>query len=151
MDELTTRNPSICKQDHIKDLNMTELNVIDNFNVTDVSHMVDLQTLRIAGYCGVDQQGITGLTNVTELDISYNTKITDVSFMPLIKLKAQGPLQLTSLPPSITELDISNNPNIKPDGLPNLKRLIARGNCPLDPDALPVLELLDVEDNPTFN
>lgn len=147
---MDARNPEKWKQEEIDKLDstVTDLNVIDNFNVKDVSHLKDLKTLRIAGYCGVDQEGIGGLNKVTELDISYNSKITDVSFMPLLKLKIQGPVD-AKLPPSLTELDVSHNPIKLPD-LPNLTVLAARGNTSITPLNAPPVEMLIVTDNPNF-
>lgn len=150
--ELDLRNPELNTQQTLEQVEAEAINLIDNFQVNSVRHLPQLKTLRIAGYCGVDQTGIDGLTNLTELDISYNPKITDLSFMTqLVKLKAAGNCWVPTIPDSVTYLDLSYNTRIQLDTLPNLKVLIARGPCTVTPTNVPSsVEVLDVADNPNF-
>lgn len=151
MDELDLRNPEVNTQESVSQHNPEGANLIDNFRVTSVNHMTNLKTLRVAGYCGVDQEGLANLTGLTELDISYNPKVTDLTaFTQLTKLKAAGTCTIRSVPPSVTDLDLSYNKTLTIDNLPNLKRLIARGDCNVTPTNVPSLEYLDVSDNPNF-
>ena len=66
-------------QEGIEGLNLTELNVWNNPNITSVSHMKQLRKLDASGsHCGIDQKGIANLY-LEEININWNTKIRDVS------------------------------------------------------------------------
>jgi Leucine-rich repeat (LRR) protein len=151
MDELDLRNPEVNTQETISNLEAEAINIIDNYRIVSVKHLPKLKVLRAAGYCGVDQAGIEGLTELVELDISYNPKITDISFMTkLTKLKASGTCGIGSIPSSVTELDVSNNKTLSIGNLPHLKILRARGDCLVTPSDIGSLDYLDVSDNPNF-
>lgn len=46
---------------------IVKLNVYDNQKITDISHLIHLQILHAADYCGIDNNCIKLLTNLVEL------------------------------------------------------------------------------------
>ena len=71
-------NYKISDSDMLNLANLTELDIIGNYQITNVNHLVNLQILRVGTGCGIDDDGISKLTNLTELYSCNNPKITRI-------------------------------------------------------------------------
>jgi hypothetical protein len=58
-----------------------KLNAWDNKKITDVNHLKSLQILAANNNCGIDNQGISALTNLISLNVTGNKKITDINHL----------------------------------------------------------------------
>ena len=85
--EILYAQTQICKvtQKSIDGLNLRELYVSDNRNITNVSHMSALENLNAAGLSGISQEGLGDL-NLVKLWVFDNARITDCSHMSKLKL-----------------------------------------------------------------
>lgn len=118
--------------------------------ITDVSKMKHLKILN-AGYdCGIDQNGINGLS-LTELNATDNKKIKDVSFMaPTLKiLRAVGNCGIDQkgiANLSLVKLNANFNKNITDVSFMSstLKILFAEGNCGIDQNGIKGLSLVEL-------
>jgi len=107
-----------------------KLNAGGNSYITDINHMKNLRLLDISSYdedcgmggifthvCGIENTGLSRLTNLTELNMKNNRKITNINHMINLrtldatgncKIKNSGLSRLTNL----TKLNIDGNKNI---------------------------------------
>jgi hypothetical protein len=120
---------------------LRKFNTEDNYKITDVNHLTQLEELNAAYYSGIDQNGIQQLTNLRILNAWSNDKITDVNH--LIQLEAlnashncgidqNGIRQLRNL----RILDVSRNGKIKDiNHLTHLEALYA-GDSEIDQNSI---------------
>lgn len=103
MTKLSTLNASYksgIRDAHINQLNLEKLIANCNKNITNLNHMTNLKTLEIRSdylrsnvknHSGVNDIGISKLSNLEQLDVDYNYNITDINHMTnLTRLDARG-------------------------------------------------------------
>lgn len=122
---------------------VTKLNIAHNEDVTDISHLVNLQILNASGYsCGINNNSLLSLTNLTELNTHNNSKITDVNH--LIKLRTLNAVYNSGISDNgirlltnLTELDVYDNSRIRNiNHLINLRILNIGRDCGIEDDGI---------------
>lgn len=108
-----THDSNIGQNNIINMHDLSYLNMFQNYQISDVSHLSLLRTLNAGGYRN-DFNNINDLINLTSLDISYNRAIINISCLTSLTI-----LKATTIPAligiekllNITKLDISYNKN----------------------------------------
>ena len=60
------------------------MDATNNNKITDINHLVKLRTLMAGGNCGIDNIGISSLTNLTSFNSKGNDKITNDVILKLL-------------------------------------------------------------------
>ena len=65
----------------IKHLDLCVLNARNNFNIKNISHLVNLEILYATHFSGIDDNSLTQLKNLKKLSVSNNPKITNLNHL----------------------------------------------------------------------